>query len=348
LCLRLLQSLMLWKNTIIIFITTTTNNRPSRCDRQRFSSLQLRSAPSPLLVVAAGILICCLELTHDERTSRVLVPSLCDPRQNPERGHLRGCTQRRSLFRNHRLVNHRSLQFSATLVSKRPVSVSFGDPVVPSSATTATDTGTDDGSSTMGEEDWDRMDLASDLDATANALQVADGGGVVRGGLLSRKLSKNRKGRSPYLQDPHAPVPVVRPSIAQKRSWSTSQTSLQQQQGSPTGNFGAQQFVRPLRLSNVDETEYSHSPVLPTTTTTSRPSLRVWGKFGSPTSHPQSSSPLTKPSHLLAASATMPILSPSTSPPTQGPSSSSTIPVISSPVSGIPTAALAGEIGSWR
>ena len=101
------------------------------------------------------------------------------------------------------------------------------------------------------------MDLASDLDAAANALQVADGSGAVRGGLLSRKLSKNRKGRSPYLQDPHAPVPVVRPSIAQKQSWSTSQTSLQQQQGSPTGNFGAQQFVRPLRLSNVDETEYS-------------------------------------------------------------------------------------------
>jgi len=50
-------------------------------------------------------------------------------------------------------------------------------------------------------------------------------------------------------------------------------TSLQQQQGSPIGNFRAQQLVR---LSNVDETEYPHSPVLPTTTTTvSRPSSRV-------------------------------------------------------------------------
>jgi len=78
----------------------------SSCDRQRLSSLQLCSAPSLLLVVAAGILICCLEFrTHDERTSRVrtsrvLVPSRCDPRQNPERGHLRGCNLRRSLLRN--------------------------------------------------------------------------------------------------------------------------------------------------------------------------------------------------------------------------------------------------------
>ena len=43
------------------------------------------------------------------------------------------------------------------------------------------------------------MDSASDLDAAANALQVADGGGTVSGGGVNRKLSKNRKGRSPYL-----------------------------------------------------------------------------------------------------------------------------------------------------
>ena len=117
------------------------------------------------------------------------------------------------------------------------------------------------------------MDSASDLDAAANALQVMDGGGTVRGGGVSWKLSKNRKGKGPYLQDPHVHVPVVHPSIVQKRSWSTSQTSLQQQQGSPTGNFGAQQLVRPLRLSNVDEMDYPHSPVLPTTTTYIYPSL---------------------------------------------------------------------------
>lgn len=53
------------------------------------------------------------------------------------------------------------------------------------------------------------MDSASDLDAAANALQMAVGT-VLYGG--SWELSKNRKGRSPYLQDPH-----VRPSIVRER-----------------------------------------------------------------------------------------------------------------------------------
>jgi hypothetical protein len=80
--------------------------------------------------------------------------------------------------------------------SKRPVSVSVGDPILPSSATTATDTGAGDSSSNTGEEeDWGRMDSASNLNAAANALQLADGGGTVRGGEGRWKLSKNRKGR---------------------------------------------------------------------------------------------------------------------------------------------------------
>ena len=234
--------------------------------------------------------------------------------------------------------------------SKRPVSVSVDDAVAPSATATddsearnAMDTGTGDSSSNTGEEDWDRMDSASDLDAAANALQVAvDCGGTVRGGGVSRKLSKNRKGRSPYLQDQH--VPSMHPSIVQKRSSSGSQTSLQQQQGSPTGNFGGQaQLVRPLKLSNVDETDVPHSPVVPTTT--SRPPSRISGKFGSPTSHPQSSSLRSKPPH-LATSATMPILSPPPSLPTQGPSSSTTMPIISSPASGfVAAAAMAGD---WK
>jgi hypothetical protein len=86
--------------------------------------------------------------------------------------------------------------------------------------TTATDTGTGDSSSNTGEEeDWDRMDSASNLDADVNTLQVADGGGTVCGGGESRKLSKNGKVRSPYLQDPRAHIP---PSIVQKRSFSGS------------------------------------------------------------------------------------------------------------------------------
>ncbi|KIM35749.1 hypothetical protein M413DRAFT_325892 [Hebeloma cylindrosporum] len=258
--------------------------------------------------------------------------------------------------------------------SKRPVSVSVDDMVVrgpiPSSATTTAttaskgddvgDSGTGDSSSNTGEEeeegeeeDWDRMDSASDLDAAANAplQQVVEGGSdTVRGGGGggSRKLGKNRKGRSPYLvlQDPH----VVQP----KRSFCGSQASFQQQQqqqGSPTSNFGTAtqaQLVRPLRLSNVDETDYPHSPVLPTTTT-SRPSSRVSGKFGSPT---QSNSIRAKPPNVLAASATMPILSSATTTsaplpiPIQGPPSSTTMPVISSPASGTGIAVAAG--GDWK
>ena len=58
------------------------------------------------------------------------------------------------------------------------------------------------------------MDSATDLDAAANALHVADDGGTVHGGRVSQNLSKNRK--SPHLQDPHAPVPVMHSSILQK------------------------------------------------------------------------------------------------------------------------------------
>ena len=121
--LRLLQSLTLRKNTITT-ITTTNNHHPSRCCRQRFSSPRHRSALSPLLVAAIGILRSCLEFpTHDERTSRALVLSRCDPRRNPERGCLRGCTLRRSLLQNHRLVDHHLLLFSATSVGRRDLSV---------------------------------------------------------------------------------------------------------------------------------------------------------------------------------------------------------------------------------
>ena len=45
-----------------------------------------------------------------------------------------------------------------------------------SSVTTATDTETGDSSSNLGkEEDWDRIDSVSDLDAAVNELQVVDG-----------------------------------------------------------------------------------------------------------------------------------------------------------------------------
>ena len=101
--------------------------------------------------------------------------------------------------------------------STRPVSASVDDSIVPSSATmvddaahSTTDTGTGDSSRNTGErEDWDRIDSASDLDAAANALQLTDSA-TVHGG-VRRKLSKNKKGKSPYLQDPQAYT--VRPLV---------------------------------------------------------------------------------------------------------------------------------------
>ena len=228
--------------------------------------------------------------------------------------------------------------------SKRPVSVSVDDPVVPSSATMATDIGTGDSSSNTGEEDdWDRMDSASDLDVAVNVLRVADGGGTVRGGGVSLKLSNNRKWRSPYLQDPHAPVPVARPSVVQKRA---SQTSIQQQQGSLTGNFGAQQLVRPLRLSHVDETDYPH--FLCSRRQRQRLDLRrdFWASLGRRFfAHNQAR---CAPPHLLAASMSMPILSASVSPLTHGPSSSTPCLLLRRLCLGSLRQGWRGEIGSCR
>jgi len=51
------------------------------------------------------------------------------------------------------------------------------------------------------------MDSPSDLDAAANALQVADSGGTVRGVGVSRKLSKNRKGKTSVSPGPACAPP---------------------------------------------------------------------------------------------------------------------------------------------
>lgn len=66
------------------------------------------------------------------------------------------------------------------------------------------------------------MNSALDRDAVTNALpsQVAHGSSAVPGGRGSWDPSKNGKRRSPYLQDPRARVPSVRPSVVQNRSFS--------------------------------------------------------------------------------------------------------------------------------
>lgn len=102
-----------------------------------------------------------------------------------------------------------------------------------------------------GEEDWDRMDSASDLDAAAKALGIpVDGAATLKGG--RNKLKS--KGRSPYLQ--HEPS-VTGSFIAQltpKRSASGSQSSIWGGGGggdSPSNQAVAQS--RSTRLSNVEE-----------------------------------------------------------------------------------------------
>ncbi|KAF9556528.1 hypothetical protein CPC08DRAFT_90775 [Agrocybe pediades] len=140
------------------------------------------------------------------------------------------------------------------------------------------------GGSSTGEEDWDQMDSASDLDAAARAMGIRvgmDGGATVRGA-SSSKLQKNRKGRSPYLQrdmfdsPPPPPLPVnstsptsssgqpLSPhSIVAKRSFNNSQSSLavyQTHQGSPLASSHIP--ARTTRLSNVDEHQDDRPPTL--------------------------------------------------------------------------------------
>jgi serine/arginine repetitive matrix protein 2 len=99
-------------------------------------------------------------------------------------------------------------------------------------------------SSTGEEEDWDRMDSASDLDAAAKALEVRDGSATVRG----------IRGRSPYLQEHYLlPGCPSRPTTP-KRSASASQSSIWGESSSST----AAPPSRSTRLSKVEESVNDH------------------------------------------------------------------------------------------
>lgn len=124
------------------------------------------------------------------------------------------------------------------------VAVENGENVHPRSAGSRSASGSSAGE----EEDWDRMDSASDLDAAARALGIVqDGSATVRG---------KGRGRSPYLQDPFAPpLPgyPIRP-LTPKRSASGSQSSLWG--GESPSHGGTPPPLPPsrsTRLSNVEE-----------------------------------------------------------------------------------------------
>ncbi|KJA22361.1 hypothetical protein HYPSUDRAFT_164549 [Hypholoma sublateritium FD-334 SS-4] len=116
----------------------------------------------------------------------------------------------------------------------------------------------EDASSCASEEDWDRMDSASDLDAAARARAVA----TVRGG------------RSPYLAQQDAlPVPApasahgagyaLRHALIPRRSFNASASSLRAAEPIPpaASPLSAALGPRGMRLSNVEErVDEPHSP----------------------------------------------------------------------------------------
>ncbi|KAG5640617.1 hypothetical protein DXG03_007903, partial [Asterophora parasitica] len=117
------------------------------------------------------------------------------------------------------------------------------------------------------EEDWDRMDDASDVDAAARVLGIAsatDLSATVRG--------KGKKGYSPYLQDAYTPSLPSLPgrSLTPKRSANGSQSSIWGGGGEGSGSGTPPhpplpQHARTTRLSNVEEnaiggSQYSRPP----------------------------------------------------------------------------------------
>jgi len=100
-----------------------------------------------------------------------------------------------------------------------------------------------DHSSTTEEEDWDRMDSASDLEHAAQALEPADGMLTVKG----------KKGRSPYLQEQQeqSQQPGRRP-ITPKTGPAASRSSIF------GGGDPSPQHTRSTRLSNVEENVDDH------------------------------------------------------------------------------------------
>ncbi len=115
-------------------------------------------------------------------------------------------------------------------------------------------TGEDSGST--GEEDWDRMDSASDLDAAAKGLGIIDGSATVRGG--SRREGKKKKNLCLQHDSFHPPLPLLTPSgpvVISNRSFSASQPSISGTEHRPVERLHLSPSVlsRPTRLSNVEE-----------------------------------------------------------------------------------------------
>ena len=132
------------------------------------------------------------------------------------------------------------------------------------------------------EEDWDRMDSASDLDAAAiKALGTVDGTCDVSATVRGRGRIRTKAGVSPYLQnqsshgnDQHHPPPLpasssstglgnflARHSIIPKRSFSASQTSILGSAGGDGQQHSPIVPTRPSRLSRQSNFNFeNHQP----------------------------------------------------------------------------------------
>jgi hypothetical protein len=134
--------LMLRKNAIIIIIATNSNNCPARRCPQRFSSLRLRSVLGPLAGGHRRYPNLLPRIPNTRRANKSStgpesVRSMSKSRtQSPEGLYPASFSASKSSPRRPSLASI----FHNIGGSKRPVSVSVDDPVVPSSATTATDT----------------------------------------------------------------------------------------------------------------------------------------------------------------------------------------------------------------
>jgi serine/arginine repetitive matrix protein 2 len=166
----------------------------------------------------------------------------------------------------------------------------------------------DDDSST--EEDWDRMDSASDLDTAATALCVIDGLATVRGG----RQYDERKTSSYLEHDAAEQLPLEQSTLhplITKRSFGASQQSLRCIDHQCLEN-NPSQSGRPVRLSNVEEqaddgsSVNASSPIRSVSQTHSSTQVRLH-KSGVSHSHPtlnKSGSVRSMPAHVTSPTLT--------------------------------------------
>ena len=161
----------------------------------------------------------------DERTTSHHVPSFVTAKSSPRRPSLA------SIFR----IGSKNRAFSP------PANL------VPEADNHAQSSGTGEDSGNSTEEDWDRMDSASDLDAVSRPGVITDGSATVRGECHHERKRKRLHIQQDSLEPPTSDKPTYH-AILPKRSFSASQSSVRAIEPPFVSS-------RPVRLSNVEEHE---------------------------------------------------------------------------------------------